>query len=123
MPEIHTYKMTQMLQKPVFALPGCQRTSVNTLLCDTLALADQTELRTLNQICEQTLRKLQTHRIMNKRTFLRKGHSNPDTASVISTRTDMQAVAPAFQCIQCLKTFIRHLPLWETTNGGLNVSC
>ena len=29
-----------MLQKPVFALPGCQRMSVNTLLCDTLGLAD-----------------------------------------------------------------------------------
>ena len=29
-----------MLQKPVFALPGCQRMSVNTLLCDTLALAE-----------------------------------------------------------------------------------
>ena len=27
-------------KKPVFALPGCQRMSVNTLLCDTLALAD-----------------------------------------------------------------------------------
>ena len=40
-PEIHSYEMAQMLQKPVFALPGCQRTSVNTLLCDTLALADQ----------------------------------------------------------------------------------
>ena len=26
----------QVLQKPVFALPGCQRRSVNTLLCDTL---------------------------------------------------------------------------------------
>ena len=25
-----------MLQKPVFALLGCQRMSVNTLLCDTL---------------------------------------------------------------------------------------
>ena len=32
-PEIHSYEMAQMLQKPVFALPGCQRTSVNTLLC------------------------------------------------------------------------------------------
>ena len=32
--------MAQMLQKPVFALPGCQRMSVNTLLCDTLGLAD-----------------------------------------------------------------------------------
>ena len=40
-PEIHSYEMAQMLQKPVFALPGCQRTSVNTLLCDTLALADK----------------------------------------------------------------------------------
>ena len=39
-PEIHSYEMAQMLQKPVFALPGCQRMSVNTLLCDTLALAD-----------------------------------------------------------------------------------
>ena len=41
MPEIRGWKMAQMLQKPVFALPGCQRTSVNTLLCDTLALADK----------------------------------------------------------------------------------
>ena len=32
--------MAQMLQRPVFALPGCQRMSVNTLLCDTLGLAD-----------------------------------------------------------------------------------
>ena len=30
-----------MLQKSVFALPGCQRMSVNTLLCDTLGLAEQ----------------------------------------------------------------------------------
>ena len=33
-------EMAQVLQKPVFALPGCQQMSVNTLLCDTLALAD-----------------------------------------------------------------------------------
>ena len=33
-------EMAQMLQEPVFALPGCQRMSVNTLLCDTLGLAD-----------------------------------------------------------------------------------
>ena len=39
-PEIQSYEMAQMLQKPVFALPSCQRTSVNTLLCDTLALAE-----------------------------------------------------------------------------------
>ena len=39
-PEIHSCEMAQMLQKPVFALPGCQRMSVNTLLCDTLALAE-----------------------------------------------------------------------------------
>ena len=39
-PEIRSSKMAQMLQKPVFALPGCQRMSVNTLLCDTLGLAD-----------------------------------------------------------------------------------
>ena len=32
--------MAQMLRKPVFALPGCQQMSVNTLLCDTLGLAD-----------------------------------------------------------------------------------
>ena len=37
-PEIRGWKMAQMLQKPVFALPDCQRTSVNTLLCDTLGL-------------------------------------------------------------------------------------
>ena len=39
-PEIRNWKMAEMLQKPVFALPGCQRTSVNTLLCDTLGLAE-----------------------------------------------------------------------------------
>ena len=39
-PEIRGWKMAQMLQKPVFALPGCQWTSVNTLLCDTLGLAE-----------------------------------------------------------------------------------
>ena len=33
-------EMAQMLQIPVFALPGCQRMSVNTLLCDTLGLAE-----------------------------------------------------------------------------------
>ena len=37
-PETHSYEMAQMLQKPVFALLGCQRMSVNTLLCDTLGL-------------------------------------------------------------------------------------
>ena len=41
-PEIRSKKMAQMLQKPVFALPGCQRMSVNTLLCDTLGPADFT---------------------------------------------------------------------------------
>ena len=39
-PEIRGKRMAQMLQKPVFALPGCQRMSVNTLLCDTLGLAN-----------------------------------------------------------------------------------
>ena len=39
-PEVHSYEMAQMLQNPVFALPGCQRMSVNTLLCDALALAE-----------------------------------------------------------------------------------
>ena len=34
-------EMIRMLQKSVFALPGCQQTSVNTLLCDTLGLAEQ----------------------------------------------------------------------------------
>ena len=40
-----------MLQKPVFALPGCQRMSVNTLLCDTLALADPRLRQNLVQVC------------------------------------------------------------------------
>ena len=34
-----------MLQKPVFALLGCQRMSVNTLLCDTLGLGNSALLR------------------------------------------------------------------------------
>ena len=33
--------MAQMLQNPVFALLGCQRMSVNTLLCDILGLAEK----------------------------------------------------------------------------------
>ena len=33
-PEIPHLEMAQMLQKPVFALLGCQPMSVNTLLCD-----------------------------------------------------------------------------------------
>ena len=44
-PEIRGWKMAQMLQKPVFALPGCQRTSVNTLLCDTLGLTSNVDRR------------------------------------------------------------------------------
>ena len=39
-PENPHLEIAQMLQKPVFALPGCQRMSVNTLLCDTLGLAE-----------------------------------------------------------------------------------
>ena len=39
-PEIRGWRMAQMLQKPVFALPGCQQTSVNTRLCDTLGPAE-----------------------------------------------------------------------------------
>ena len=39
-PEIPHLEMAQMLQKPVFVLPGCQPMSVNTLLCDTLGLAE-----------------------------------------------------------------------------------
>ena len=34
-------EMAQMLQKPVFVLPGFQQMSVNTLLCDTVVLAAQ----------------------------------------------------------------------------------
>ena len=33
-------EMAKMLQKPVFALPACQPMSANTLLCDTLGLAE-----------------------------------------------------------------------------------
>ena len=35
--------MAQMQQKPVFALPDCQRMNVNTFLCDTLGLAEYVE--------------------------------------------------------------------------------
>ena len=43
-PETHSYEIApQMLPKPVFALPRCQRMSVNTLLCDTLGLAEERE--------------------------------------------------------------------------------
>ena len=40
-PEKPQLEMAKVLQKPVFALPGYQPISVNTLLCDTLGLADQ----------------------------------------------------------------------------------
>ena len=38
---------------------------------DFLLKGPQTELRTLSQNCEQTLQKLRTNRIMNKRAFLK----------------------------------------------------
>ena len=38
-------EMAQALQKLVFALPGSRRMSVNTLLCDTLGLAEKGPLR------------------------------------------------------------------------------
>ena len=47
-PDIHSYEMAQMLQKPLFALRGCQRMSVNTLLCDTLALAEKRSRRPIS---------------------------------------------------------------------------
>ena len=49
-PEIQSYEMAQMLSKPVFALPGCQRMSGNTLLCNTLALADQSQSKNSSAI-------------------------------------------------------------------------
>ena len=33
-------EIARVLQKPLFALPGCQQISVNTLVCDTLGLAE-----------------------------------------------------------------------------------
>ena len=39
-----------MLQKPAFALPGCQRMSVNTLLCDILGLAEICQ-KNISRIC------------------------------------------------------------------------
>ena len=40
MPENPQLELAPILQKPVFALLGCQQMSVNTLLCDTLGLAE-----------------------------------------------------------------------------------
>ena len=45
------YEMAQMLQKPVFALPGCQRMSVNSLFCDTLGLAETRYLHVFLYMC------------------------------------------------------------------------
>ena len=46
-PEKPQPETAKMLQKPVFALPGCQPISVNTLLCDTLGLAEPTQIKAL----------------------------------------------------------------------------
>ena len=43
-------EMAQVLQTPVFALPGCQRMSVNSRLCDTLGLAEN--WKTSRQLAE-----------------------------------------------------------------------
>ena len=52
-------EMAQMLQKAVFALPGCREMSVNTLLCDTLGLADSyppdTQGLALSQPCARPI--------------------------------------------------------------------
>ena len=50
-PEIPHPETAQMLQKPVFALPGCQPMSVNTLLCDTLGLDEPSQTQTQTQRC------------------------------------------------------------------------
>ena len=52
-PEIRSSKMAQMPQKPVFAPPGCQRMSVNTLLCGTLGLAENFCLDKVSRNCLQ----------------------------------------------------------------------
>ena len=64
-PEIPHPETAQMLQKPVFALRGCQPMSVNTLLCDTLGLAENLlfpavfceNLRPRNAVISQEKRK------------------------------------------------------------------
>ena len=45
-PEKPQLEMANMLQKPVFALPGCQPIDVNTLLCDALGLAEHNSFET-----------------------------------------------------------------------------
>ena len=58
--------MAQMLQKPVFALPGCQRMSVNTLLCDSLGLADKKRYPTPRSPANDTNPKQAKHRTTSK---------------------------------------------------------
>ena len=56
-PKIDSYEMAQMLEKKtVLALPGCQRMSVNTLLCDTLGLA---QIFPCNSLSHEWMRVLQ----------------------------------------------------------------
>ena len=50
--------------------PPPQNSEVMDFPLEFLLKGPQTELRTLSQHCEQTLRKLQTNRIINKRAFL-----------------------------------------------------
>ena len=54
-PEIHSYEWLKSCQKAVFALPGCQRMSVSTLLCDALALADASADNILASDCRTQL--------------------------------------------------------------------
>ena len=84
-PEIHSYEMARMLQKPVFALPGCQRMSVNTLLCDTLALAEQNSLANFRSASEFAF--VFTAVSLRLRCAQAQGSAGPDLLKTATSRT------------------------------------
>ena len=68
--------------------------SVNTLLCDTLALAKSNKIANTQPSCEEILSKLQAERVMKKRTFLTSVQlftSKPQAPSAPSRPTPDQA--------------------------------
>ena len=88
-PEIHSCEMAQMLQKPVFALPGCQRLSVNTLLCDTLGLADQGDFyrKGVEYCFESTVSEERTHRLLCQAEFAL-GHKSKAERNSLSSLSE-----------------------------------
>ena len=107
-PEKLQLEMAEMLQNPVSSLPGCERISVNTLLCDPLGLALDGQNR-LSQTAsvQQTQSTLAGHSAIPRGTNVKRTNAN-------------RAIRIAAQRTQGLWGLISvfRREIWPPTNAG-----